>query len=287
MRACYRIARNFPTDATMPIQLHAIRHRFYRLSATIQLSPIGPSRRAILAALVSAIGVVPFTAQAETAPPAPQAAPPPAPQTVVVFGDSQAEGLAAGLRRAEHLVPGLKVQNRTKAGTAISQPQNYDWPAAIKEYVPDPAVTTAVLMFGGNDRLPMHPATGKAIPFRDPAWIETYRDRIKSILGSLADRHLRVIWVSQPICRDSRYSQDMEFLNTIYRDEAASAGATYLDIWSAITDGSGQYAAYGHGLDGATTRLRLDDGIHFTPSGYDILASRVIQAISVKPDASK
>jgi hypothetical protein len=286
MRACYRIALNFPTDTTMPIEFSAFLRRAYRLPAIIHRSSVRPSRRAVLAMFGSAIGIASFTARAETVAPATQAAPP-APQTVVVFGDSQAEGLAAGLRRGEHLVPGLKVQNRTKAGTAISQPQNYDWPAAIKEYVPDPAVTTAVLMFGGNDRLPMHPATGKEIPFRDLAWNEIYRDRIKSILSSLADKHLRVIWVSQPICREPRYSQDMAFLNTIYRDETASSGATYLDIWSLITDGSGQYAAYGHGLDGATTRLRLDDGIHFTPSGYDILASRVIQTITAKPDAAK
>ena len=211
---------------------------------------------------------------------------PAVPRTIVVLGDSQAEGLAVGLRHISHQFPGWKIQNRTKAGTAISQPQNYDWPAAIRDYAPDPTVTTAVLMFGGNDRLPMRPPTGPIIPFRTPAWNDIYRSRVADILHSLADKKLRVIWVSQPICQQTRYSQDMEFLNTIYRDETASAGVTYLDIWTLIADG-GQYAAYGKTLDGVTARLRLDDGIHFTPSGYEIIANRVMQTVETAPDAPK
>jgi hypothetical protein len=32
-------------------------------------------------------------------------------------------------------------------------------------------------------------------------------------------------------------------------------------------------------VDGTTQRLRLDDGIHFTPGGYDLLAAKVMQAV--------
>ena len=206
----------------------------------------------------------------------------PAPRAIVVFGDSQAEGLAAGLRRVARQLPGTKIQNRTKAGTAISQVETYDWPAVIQDYQPDPTVTTAVLMFGGNDRVPMHPAAGPAIPFKAPAWNEAYQSRVAAILHSLADKKLHTIWVSQPICREAKYSADMAYLNTIFRGEAASCNATYLDIWTAIADGD-QFAAYGKTLDGATARLRLDDGIHFTPSGYDILASKVMRAIADEP----
>jgi hypothetical protein len=236
----------------------------------------------MLAALAAAVSAPRNVVAAETPVDSGQAAA----RTIVVFGDSQAEGLAVGLRRISRQFPGTRIQNRTKAGTAISQPQNYDWPAAIRDYVPDPTVTTAVLMFGGNDRLPMHPPTGAAIPFRSPAWNETYRGRVAAILRSLGDKKLQVIWVSQPICREIHYSQDMEYLNTIFREETGSGGATYLDIWTLIAE-AGQYAAYGRTLDGVTGRLRLDDGIHFTPSGYDIIANRVMQTIGTPADAPK
>ena len=225
------------------------------------------SRRALLAGLAT-------LAQAPA--PNPQ---PPAVRTVVVFGDSQAEGLAVALRRAIRQVPGLKVQNHTKPGTAISQPENYDWPLAIRTYTPDPGVDTAILMFGGNDRLPMRPSPGTVIPFRSPAWEAEYRARTAAMLHSLSDKHLRVIWVSNPICREPRYSQDMAYLNAIYREMLTNDDETFLDIWTVVADADGHYAPYGRTLDGVTARLRLDDGIHFTPSGYDIVASQVMQAV--------
>ncbi len=209
------------------------------------------------------------------------------PAEVVVFGDSQAQGLAAGLQRALRRLHGWKVENRTKPGTAISQSNTYDWPGAIAAYKPDEHVTTAVLMFGGNDRLPIRQASGEVIPFRSRAWNEEYRARVAAILRSLNADKLRIIWVSDPICRDETYSVDMDYLNGVYRDVIATTGATFLDIWTAIADPSGKYAAYGPGLDGTTQRLRLDDGIHFTPGGYDILAAKVIQAVTAAPSAGK
>jgi len=202
------------------------------------------------------------------------------PTEVVVFGDSQAQGLAAGLQRATRHLPGWKVENRTKPGTAISQSNTYDWPGAIAAYKPDDHVTTAVLMFGGNDRLPIRTLGGGVIRFRSQAWHDEYRARVAAILHSLSADKLRIIWVSDPICRDETYSVDMDYLNGVYRDVIASSGATFLDIWTAIADPSGKYAAYGPGLDGTTQRLRLDDGIHFTPGGYDILAAKVLQAVT-------
>ena len=114
---------------------------------------VNPARRDLLAAVAA------LAALAQAPPPD---APPP--RIIAVFGDSQAEGLAVALRRVVRQTPGIKVQNHTKAGTAISQPENYDWPAAIRAWAPDPQVDTAVLMFGGNDRLPMRPAPGHRHP---------------------------------------------------------------------------------------------------------------------------
>jgi hypothetical protein len=209
----------------------------------------------------------------------------PARQAIVVFGDSQAEGLAVGLRRIAKRYPGVRILNRTKAGTAISQAENYDWPAAIRDYEPEATVGTAVLMFGGNDRLPMHPPGTAPVPFRGQAWHDEYRARVASILQSLLAKKLRIVWVGDPVCRDPKYTNDMLYLNDIFKDVLAGTAATYLDIWTVVADADGQYAAYGKTLDGATARLRLDDGIHFTPSGYDILADRVLRVVEAPPDA--
>lgn len=184
------------------------------------------------------------------------------------------------LRRVTRPMAGIKVQNHTKAGTAISQPENYDWPAVMHDYVPDENVDTAVLMFGGNDRLPMRPASGPVIPFRSQVWYDAYRGRAEAMVQSLISKHMRMIWVGNPICRDPKYSQDMEYLNAIFKDVLAGTDASYVDIWTAVADSDAHFAAYGKTLDGTTARLRLDDGIHFTPSGYDIIATRVMTAFN-------
>jgi hypothetical protein len=205
------------------------------------------------------------------------------PAEVVVFGDSQAQGLAAGLQRALRHVHGWKVENRTKPGTAISQENTYDWPAVIAAYKPGEHVTTAVMMFGGNDRMPIRPVTGGVIRFRTQAWHDEYRARVAAILRTLSADKLRIIWVSDPICRDDSYSADMDYLNGVYKDVVSGTGATFFDIWTAVADPAGKFVAYGPALDGTTQRLRLDDGIHFTPTGYDILAAKVLQLMAAPP----
>jgi hypothetical protein len=239
------------------------------MQSAVKTTMVGTTRRLLLTGLAACL----------CSPAGAVDAPAPAAQTVVVFGDSQAQGLAGALQRASRHMTGIYIQNRTRPGTAISQLRNYDWQAGIAAYVPDPTVKIAVLMFGGNDRLPMRTEAGAMLPFRGTAWHDVYRGRAAAMLHSLTSHGLRVIWVSEPICREAHYSADMAYLNGIFQDVVAGSGASYLDIWTAVADSTGAYAAYGPTLDGATARLRLDDGIHFTPSGYDILAARVMQAI--------
>ena len=225
-----------------------------------------PTRRWVLAATLASLA-----ARAETGPGAGR--------DVVVFGDSQAQGLAAALGRAARKAGGPKVQNRARPGTALTNPAVYDWPAELQTYVPDPSVGTAVLMFGGNDHYGMRLPQGVLVPLRTDQFHAIYSARAAAVLASLLKLNLRVFWVGDPICRTDSFSSDMRYLNGIFQEVVAGTPATFVDIFAAVADESGQYAAYGKSLDGAVTRLRLDDGIHFTAAGYDILAAKVNAAI--------
>jgi hypothetical protein len=59
------------------------------------------------------------------------------------------------------------------------------------------------------------------------------------------------------------------------------AGADWFPAWPLFTDANGNYAPYGKGLDGETTRLRADDGVHFTGAGYDLLAKALLPVIEL------
>ncbi len=208
----------------------------------------------------------------------------PAPHTLVVFGDSQAQGVAVALRRLLRSHDGWHMQDRTRPGTSIGQPAGYDWPAALQGYASGPHAAVAVIMIGGNDRLPIHLADGSTLPFRSEAWRAEYGRRVKAMLHSLQGAGIAVLWLGNPVCREPRYSADMRYLNGIVQDTLAAGterpAPRYVSLWSVVADQAGGYVAYAPGSDGATERMRLDDGIHFTPAGYDLVAARVMQAVT-------
>lgn len=207
------------------------------------------------------------------------AAPVPAVTTIVIFGDSQGQGVAVALRRLLQGNAAYKLLNRTKAGTAISQKLDYDWPAAVEDFTAHEKADIAVMVFGGNDRLPERLADARPIPFRTPEWDTRYKERIKAMVTALVKAHIPVIWCGDPIARQAEYSSDMEYLNAMYQEVAPAAGAQYLSLWNLISDEHGGFAAYGKALDGSTKRLRGDDGIHFTADGYDVVANHILEAV--------
>jgi hypothetical protein len=214
--------------------------------------------------------------------------PPAAPvKTIVVFGDSQAQGVAAALQRMFLRDRSYHVIDKAVAGTALSQKLQYDWVDSIDKWLAAEHADVAILMFGGNDRLAVRlEAGGKAIAYKSDAWKAMYNERLAGVLGLFATAKVPVIWLGQPIARESGYATDMSFLNELYAAATKTAGADYLPLWTVIADDDGNYAAYGKALDGETKRLRLDDGIHFTPAGYDIVAVKVreqIDALLAKP----
>ncbi len=206
---------------------------------------------------------------------------------IVVFGDSQAEGVALALRRAARQCQGLEIQNRTKPGTAISQLSDYDWPAAIKKYAASEHAAVAVMMFGGNDRMPIRAEGGHNLGFRTEAWQAVYSTRVATMVHDLTAAGIRVVWLGQPITRDLIYRSDMEYLNGIYRTVlAAEPAASFVDLWSVIVDAAGGYVSHARSAANRVERVRLDDGIHFTPVGYDVIAIRVMQEIEPAQEAA-
>jgi uncharacterized protein len=199
-------------------------------------------------------------------------------KTIVVFGDSQAQGVAGGLQRVLIDDPRYKVLNRTHAGAAIVHADN-EWLGPVTSFIAKEKADIAVLMLGANDRLDMRDDSGAYLRFRTDIWRDTYAKRADKILSALADAGLRVVWCGNPIARSATYSDDMKYINDIYAVEVARFGGAFLPLWNVIADDSGQYTAYGQDRSGVTERLRNDDGIHFTAAGYELIAERVISVL--------
>ena len=199
--------------------------------------------------------------------------------TIVVFGDSQAQGLAGGLSRVLVEDPRFRVLNRSHPGAALVHGES-EWLAPVERFVGREKADIAVVMFGANDRLDLHDDRGTYLRFRTEVWREAYAARIDKIFASLAGAGLKVIWCGNPIARSPTYSADMGYINTIYAEEAGRFGVQFVSLWTAVADDDGHYAAYGKDRDGVTQRLRADDGIHFTAAGYELIAEKIVGLLS-------
>jgi hypothetical protein len=189
---------------------------------------------------------------------------------ILVVGDSQAQGLAAGFMRLYQRQPNVHVIDRSKIGTGLAR-NLYDWPDAVKKLVVSEHADVAVVMFGANDR-PTVRVHGKVDPDLAAKFTTLYGDRVSSIASTLHAAKLPVVWVGHPQVRDPIYNQDMAMLNGIFAANAAKAGARFVPVWTVFAGTDGAYDAYGKGTDGETARLRADDGVHMTRGGYDVLA---------------
>ncbi len=201
------------------------------------------------------------------------------PTAIVVFGDSQAQGLAVGLSRILVEDPRYRVLNRTHPGAALVHGED-EWLAPIARFTSREKADIALVMLGGNDRLDMRGERGATLRFRTDEWRETYAARTDKILTLLANAGLRVIWCGNPIARSPNYSADMGYINDIYAEAAMRFGAQFVPLWTAIADDQGRYAAYGKDRVGTTQRLRTDDGIHFTAAGYELIAEKIVGLMS-------
>ena len=200
------------------------------------------------------------------------------PTHVLVVGDSQAQGLAAGLQRQFRGNASWRVIDRSHIATGLYVSARYDWPVQVQNICATEAGAIAVVMFGANDRPPVR-LNGQINDKLAAAFTAAYGAHVYTVAETLKRSCAGVIWVGHPIVRDPVFAEDMALLNQIYATQSVAAGAEWFPSWSLFADADGKYQAYGKGLDGETTRLRADDGVHCTGAGYDVLAHALLPSI--------
>jgi uncharacterized protein len=217
-------------------------------------------------------------------PPAPK---PPAPDILVV-GDSQAQGVAGALQRRYLRSKDFHVIDKSKIGTGLTSRSTYDWDAVIAELATTEHAPVAIVMFGANDRPPVR-IKGVVDPGLSEKFNKSYSARVEKIVKSLRDAKINVVWLGDPVVKDADYTADMQMLNQVMEPVAEKEGAQWVSLWDLGVDPDGSYNAFGKALDGQTKRLRADDGVHFTPTGYDLIAARldpILKTLTANPPAA-
>lgn len=116
--------------------------------------------------------------------------------------------------------------------------------------------------------------------FRDDHWVELYSKKIEELANVLKAKGVPVLWVGLPAIRGPKGTADMLFLDSLYREGAAKAGITYVDVWDGFVDEAGRFLQKGPDFEGQIRQLRSYDGVYFTKPGARKLAHYVEREIT-------
>ena len=116
--------------------------------------------------------------------------------------------------------------------------------------------------------------------FREERWGELYTKKIEQMIAILKSKGVPVLWVGLPAVRGAKATADMLFLDSLYRNSAAKAGITYVDVWEGFVDEAGRFLQQGPDFEGQIRRLRSYDGVYFTKGGARKLAHFVEREIT-------
>jgi uncharacterized protein len=242
---------------------------------TLATAGRGKTRLRLFAFIATLALCLPLSAQAELASRVETLRP----VTIVVFGDSLAEGLWGSLYRRFAREPGIRVVNATRASTGFNA-DYYD--TALDRLLDRGPIDLLVVQTGANDRQRVLGFDGQKAPFGTPRWFELYSQRLNYFFARLQQRRIPVLWVGMPVMRDAPFDGGMRVISRVHQSHAERHGATFLDIVAFTADSEGAYVDRLLGPGGRQRRLRHDDGVHFWELGYDRVAAHVLSTLSAR-----
>jgi uncharacterized protein len=192
-----------------------------------------------------------------------------------IGGDSLAGSLGPSLGELTGQSGVVQPVVDSRVSSGLLSPNFVDWPKRGAEdmFTYNPEVT--VFIIGANDA--KNQAKGAE---RDPQWRTQYAAAVEKMLDVLVGHGRTVYWVGAPIMSDAAFSERVKGVNEVFQEVAAKhSEVTYVDSFAVFSGPDGKFTSMLPSLDGKATRVRAQDGIHFTPEGGDLLARTVLEGL--------
>lgn len=199
--------------------------------------------------------------------------------SVVLMGDSMMQGVAPYILRAFKKMD-IHGINLSKHSTGLTYKNYFNFAQSLQECFNEyENISLVVVLLGANDPWTMR----KNIAFKSPLWEEIYSQRIEEILEIAQSYGARVAWYEVPSVREKTLNDKILYLNSLYEDVTKANGEYFLQSNGIVTQG-GKYSAFIKGRDGKSVQVRIDDGVHFTSRGYQIMANILLGSLQVRED---
>ena len=199
--------------------------------------------------------------------------------TIVVAGDSIADGIWGGLYRMLQRDKRYIIVREAKNSSGFTA---FDWLTEMQAILKQHHADAIVFLVGANDRQTLIVRDKPRTLFRTKEWQEGYAERVNIFMQFVQAQNIPLVWVGLPIARKAEFNKDSQYLNDIYSAAAQKNGIVFVDIWAMFMNKDGDYSAYLPDAGGKNQLLRHNDGIHFTPAGYEIIAEAVLANLDRK-----
>lgn len=208
------------------------------------------------------------------------------PLRVWVGGDSLAGALGPALGELGARTGIVDTTIDYKVSSGLADQGIRDWPEHAAQEVPSADPEVVVFMIGTNDAsiVSSHDGDGDGVP----DWEPDYRARVVQMMdllaGGSADRLL--LWIGAPTMRDASRDRGVVEVNRVARQEAERRPdeVVYVDAYRLFAGDDGRYTDRITLADGRTIRVRIGDGVHFTPQGAQYLANTVFALLDARYD---
>jgi Uncharacterized protein conserved in bacteria len=127
-----------------------------------------------------------------------------------------------------------------------------------------------IVQVGANDITNLREGTTRHV-YGSDTWRAAYADRAKTLALGLREKSPRLIWMGLPIVGQDRFEPSYREITALQEAAVTEAGALFVDTHAPTTFGSEGFTMTAD-WDGGTRRVRVQDQVHFTELGYDLVA---------------
>ncbi len=197
---------------------------------------------------------------------------------MIIVGDSLANGYWQGFYRLKQTYPFLETTKQTVRGSGLTA---FEWQERLMPLLSRQSCDLVLVALGINDmQVLLRKESPRRVRYNSDLWIKEYETRVRQLMGFFAEHDVRVLWLGLPVMRKDALNEHALLVNEIYGSAAREFDYVWFVSLAHLTAGTdGSFITHGENLAGKTVRLRLNDGIHFTADGYELIAEHIVRHI--------
>ena len=198
---------------------------------------------------------------------------------LLLLGDSMmGRGLGTVISRKARRDTLFNVHRVSELSSGLTRSDYFDWFVQADNLLHEKNYDIVALSIGTNDAQAAE-INGTKVPFGTELWKKEYSTKVREFVSIVSNNTDVVYWFGLPPMRDEGFDGRVKILNDIFAEVTDEfSNVIYYPLDGIIGDFGFNFTPFKH-VRGKLTRVRLDDGIHFTNEGGALVAENLIAEI--------